>query len=69
MKNNFSQFDYELKYNIYDAEGIPSNNAKITLVNTEKNTNNEASGGGGSLGIYSVIGLLGLGLYRSRRKK
>ena len=69
VKNNFSQFDYELKYKIYDAEGIPSNNAEINLLNTEKNTNNQASGGGGSLGIYSVIGLLGLGLYRGRRKK
>ncbi|OTG73281.1 hypothetical protein B9T26_09350 [Acinetobacter sp. ANC 4169] len=69
VKNNFSQFDYELEYNIFDTEGISSNNAKIYLLNTEKNTNNEASGGGGSLGIYSVLGLAGLALFRNRRKK
>jgi len=69
VKNNFSQFDYELDYNIFDAEGMSSNNAKIYLINTEKNTNSEASGGGGSLGIYSILGLAGLALFRSRRKK
>ena len=69
VKNNFSQFDYELDYNIFDAEGMSSNNAKIYLLNTEKNTNNEASGGGGSLGIYSILGLAGLALFRNRRKK
>lgn len=72
-KNNFSPFDYELKYNIYDAEGLISNQAiqaTIYLKNTAKNTSSTASGGGGgSIGIYSILGLMGLGLYRARRKK
>ena len=67
-KNNFSPFDYELKYNIYDAEGLISNQATISLKNTAQNTSSTASGGG-SLGVYSILGLMGLGLYRARRKK
>ncbi|MNG44882.1 hypothetical protein D3C78_48180 [compost metagenome] len=69
-KNNFSPFDYELNYHIYDAEGLISNEATIYLKNTAKNTSSTASGGGGgSIGIYSILGLMGLGLYRVRRKK
>lgn len=67
VKNNFSQFDYAFKYNVFDAEGLESNDAQLVLVNTAKNTN--TSGGGGSLGFWSIAGLLGLGLYRFRRKK
>ena len=68
VKNSFSQFDYEIKYTIFDAEGLISNEAAIDLINTVKNTNSTASGGGGSVGLWSILGLIGLGLYRSRRK-
>lgn len=68
VKNSFSQFDYEIKYTIFDAEGLISNEATIDLINTVKNTNSTASGGGGSIGLWSILGLIGLGLYRSRRK-
>ena len=67
-KNNFSPFDYELNYHIYDAEGLISKQATISLKNTAQNTSSTASGGG-SLGVYSILGLMGLGLYRARRKK
>jgi hypothetical protein len=67
-KNNFSPFDYELNYHIYDAEGLISKQATISLKNTAQNTSSTASGGG-SLGAYSILGLMGLGLYRARRKK
>ena len=68
VKNSFSQFDYEIKYTIFDAEGLISNEATINLINTVKNTNSTASGGGGSIGLWSILGLIGLGLYRGRRK-
>ncbi|OTG68168.1 hypothetical protein B9T25_05610 [Acinetobacter sp. ANC 4470] len=69
-KNNFSPFDYELSYYIYDSEGLISKQALIYLKNTAQNTSSTASGGGGgSIGVYSLLGLMGLGLYRARRKK
>lgn len=68
VKNSFSQFDYEIEYNILDAEGLKSNDAKIDLINTAKNTNTQASGGG-SVGVYGLFGLVLLAAYRSRRKK
>lgn len=66
-KNNLSQFDYDATYNYFDVDGTMSNTATITLKNSAKNTNTSSSGGG-SLGLFGVIGLLGLAAYRSRRK-
>ena len=67
---SFSPFDYELKYTIFDHELELSPEATITLENTAKNTNYEASGGGGgSLGFWGVLGLLGLAFYRQRPRK
>ncbi len=65
VKNNFSQFNDQLTYSIYDAEGLKSvADATIFLNNTV-----DTPSGGGSMGLYSILGLMGLGLYRARRKK
>ncbi|UIZ58459.1 GlyGly-CTERM sorting domain-containing protein [Acinetobacter sp. SCLZS86] len=70
VRNSFSPFDYELKYKIFDHELELSPEATITLENTAKNTNYEASGGGGgSLGFWGVFGLIGLAFYRQRPRK
>ncbi|WP_445346125.1 CSLREA domain-containing protein [Acinetobacter bohemicus] len=68
VKNNFSQFNDQLTYSIYDAEGSKSDEAVIFLKNTAQNSSSTASGGG-SIGVWSILGLMGLGLYRARRKK
>jgi len=68
VKNNFSQFNDQLTYSIYDAEGLKSDEAVIFLKNTAQNSSSTASGGG-SIGVYGILGLMGLGLYRARRKK
>jgi len=68
VKNNLSQFDYPVTYKIYDADELGSNTATIYLNNTAKNTNSTSSGGG-SFGVYSVIAILGLALYRRYRMK
>lgn len=65
VRNSFSPFDYELRYTVFDHEQALSEEATITLENTAKNTNYEASsGGGGSLGIWGLMTLLGLVGYR-----
>lgn len=70
VRNSFSPFDYELKYTIFDHELELSPEATITLENTAKNTNYEASGGGGgSLGFWGMFGLIGLAFYRQRPRK
>ena len=68
VKNNFSQFNDQLTYSIYDAEGSKSDEAVIFLKNTAQNSSSTASGGG-SIGVWSILGLMGLSLYRARRKK
>ena len=66
VKNNFNVFDYKFSYLIYDADGTKSSEATVTLKNTASTTNNQSSSGGGSLGIFTVLGLVGLVLYRRR---
>ncbi|WP_445660326.1 CSLREA domain-containing protein [Acinetobacter sp. F16] len=68
VKNSFSQFDYPIQYAIFDADGGISNEATLSLKNTAKDTNS-SSGGGGSFGIYGLLALAGLGLYRRYRMK
>ena len=45
-----------------------SKSAMMYFTNTAKNTNTEASGGGGSIGGLGVLGLLSLAWLRQRRK-
>ncbi len=61
--NAFSQSDYIINYNVIDADEMLSNGATITLKNSNKNTNTSSSGGG-STGLWSLVGLLGLVAYR-----
>ena len=67
-KNNFSQFNQMMEYNIFDADGAISNTANILLKNSVKDTNTSSrSGGGGSLGLWGLLGLVGLAFYRRFR--
>lgn len=68
VKNAFSQFDYPIKYKIFDADGGGSNEATVSLTNTAKNTN-ESSSGGGAFGIWGLLGLIALSAYRQRKLK
>ena len=67
VKNNYSPFDQVMEYTVFDAEGLASNRAKIYLNNTAKNTVT-SGGGGGSMGWFSLLGLLGLAGYRYQRR-
>lgn len=67
VKNAFSQFSYPIQYRIFDSEGGVSNEATLALTNTAKDTNSSSSGGG-SFGIYGLLALLGLGMYRRKMK-
>ncbi|NWK73968.1 CSLREA domain-containing protein [Acinetobacter sp. SwsAc6] len=68
VKNNLSQFDYPVKYSVFDSEGTESNQATITLKNAAKNTNTSSSGGGGSMGVLGVFALMGLAVFRRKSK-
>lgn len=68
VKNGFSQFDYPVQYSVLDSDGIESSNAIILLKNSATNTNTSSSGGG-SVSIWGLLALFGLGAYRSRNKK
>lgn len=62
VSNAFSQSDYAMEYMIFDAEEKESNTSILILKNTVRNTN--TSSGGGSVGIWGFLGLLGLAMYR-----
>ncbi|NIE96136.1 CSLREA domain-containing protein [Acinetobacter sp. Tr-809] len=67
--NAFNPFNFDFKYQVYDAEGVSSNEATVRTINTATTTDDTRSAsGGGSLGFYSVFGLLGLLAYRRFKK-
>ncbi|WP_374667979.1 CSLREA domain-containing protein [Acinetobacter sp.] len=68
-KNAFNQFSFSVPYHIYDSEGAQSATAFINLKNPAKNTNESASGGGGSSSIFGFMVLAGLALFRMRKLK
>lgn len=65
-KNSFNKFNYTLTYQVFDADGTLSNTATVKLISTATTTD-DTRGGGGALGILSVLGLLGLALLRQRK--
>lgn len=70
VKNNFNPFNFNLTYNVFDADGKLSNDAVVKLHNTASTpTGENASSGGGSFGLWTIFGLAGLLVYRKRMKK
>ncbi|WP_336007602.1 GlyGly-CTERM sorting domain-containing protein, partial [Acinetobacter nosocomialis] len=67
--NVFNTFNDTLTYYVYDADGTISAKAgTINLVSTATTTDDSRSGGGGSIGIFSLASLLSLIAYRRYRK-
>ncbi len=66
--NVFNTFNDTLTYYVYDADGTISAKAgTINLVSTATTTDDSRSGGGGSIGIFSLASLLSLIAYRRYR--
>ncbi len=68
VKNNFNPFNFTFKYVVYDAEGLSSNEATVTLVNTANNIDS-SKGGGGSFAWWGILALASMGLYHKRQIK
>ncbi|OBY75866.1 CSLREA domain-containing protein [Acinetobacter gyllenbergii] len=70
--NAFNPFNFDFKYQVYDADGMKSNEAIVRTINTATTTDDtrtaNGGGGGGSFSFYSVFGLFGLLAYRRFRK-
>ena len=68
--NAFNPFNFDFKYQVYDADGEVSNTATVRTINTATTTDDTrpASSGGGSMGTYTILGLLGLLAYRRFKK-
>ncbi|USA47659.1 CSLREA domain-containing protein [Acinetobacter sp. C26M] len=67
--NAFNPFNFDFKYQVYDADAESSNVATVRTINTATTTDDtRPAGGGGSLGFYSIFGLLGLLAYRRFKK-
>lgn len=66
-KNSFNKFNYTLEYQVFDDDSTISNIAEIELTSTAT-TSDDTRGGGGSLGVFAVLGLAGLALWRRRVK-
>ncbi|HIQ35711.1 MULTISPECIES: CSLREA domain-containing protein [Acinetobacter] len=69
--NAFNPFNYSFNYQVYDADGIASNTATVSVISTATTTDDTRSasnGGGGSIGWLSLLGLFGLLGYRRMKK-
>ncbi|RZG74040.1 CSLREA domain-containing protein [Acinetobacter wuhouensis] len=64
LKNTLDPFSYKVKYLVYDADGLASNEGTITLANSGTAANSPRVSGGGSFGWLSLVGLIGLAGYR-----
>lgn len=69
LNNSLDVFSYKLTYNVYDVDGIISNNGFVNLNNTATAPDSVRVSGGGSMGWFSLIAFIGLGLMRKRTYK
>ena len=69
IKNTLDPFDYKFNYMVYDADGLVSNTATVTLSNSAS-TPSARSGGGatGILGLLGLFSLIGLRRFYSLKK-
>ena len=79
-KNSFNKFNYSFTYSVFDADGGMSNTATVELINTATTTDdtrgpnetpkyNTGKSSGGSAGIWTIFGLLGLVILRRKYMK
>lgn len=70
--NVFNKFNYEFNYQVYDNDETPmlSNKATVKVISTATTSDDTrpAKSGGGSMGIFSSLSLLGLLAYRRYKK-
>lgn len=69
LNSSLDVFSYKLEYNVYDVDGLISNIGVVSLNNTATAPDSVRVSGGGSMGWFSLIGLIGLGLMRKRTHK
>jgi CSLREA domain-containing protein len=70
--NTFNPFNYSFNYQVYDNDETPklSNLATVNVISTATTSDDTrpAKSGGGSMGIFSALGLFGLLAYRRYKK-
>lgn len=70
--NTFNPFNYSFNYQVYDNDITPtiSNLATVNVISTATTSKDTrpATSGGGSTGVFSILGLIGLLAYRRFRK-
>lgn len=69
LKNTLDPFGYKFKYVVYDADSLVSNEATVTLNNTDSSPSSVRESGGGSFEWFSIFGLFGLLGLRLRKQK
>lgn len=70
--NSFNPFNFSFNYQVYDNDSTPkiSNSATVNVISTATTVDDTrpATSGGGSTGVFSILGLIGLLAYRRFRK-
>lgn len=69
LNNNLDVFSYDLKYSVLDADGASSGEGTLAVLNTETGPGSSRTSGGGSLGGFGLLGLIGLSWLRMRKSK
>lgn len=69
--NAFNPFNFSFNYQVYDADGVASNTATVRTISTATTTDDTrkaSTNGGGSTGVFSLLGLFSLLAYRRMKK-
>lgn len=69
LNNSLDVFNYTIEYAVYDADGTISTTSKLYLKNSALATGSTRTSGGGSFGWISVLGFMGVAVYRYRKQK
>lgn len=70
--NLFNPFNDNFTYVVLDPDKTESNEATVTITNTATTVNDTRQGkssGGGAIGVFGLLGLMGIGLARQRKFK
>ncbi|NHC04257.1 CSLREA domain-containing protein [Acinetobacter sp. 187] len=69
LNNSLDVFNYKVEYAVYDADGSVSNTGILNLKNSALAQGSPRTSGGGSMGWFSLFGLLALAAVRQYRSR
>lgn len=69
LNNSLDVFSYKVSYSVFDADGAESTTGIVSLNNSATAPGSVRKSGGGSMGVLSILALMGLGIFRYRLRR